>query len=350
MTSRLGTRPTLTGTITQNGVNMYQSPSANSDNLIPFNSPLNRGYVVTVLDQSEPGWVFAQNTFANTIGYIESRDIDVVEVTNLLIPDLYWKDVKGGPRWDKLSYDSRYAGGTIKATQGTSYPEPALEWFKENWSFLRGVGGDNNGKQWFRGCYHFLDLLPPSGTSNQSYGTLQAEFYLETLESAGGLAAGDLPPIVDLEIAGAKGQKVSNEQVEEITTAWANTVQFELGRRPMLYRRSKDTDFPGLTSHMGCSFLWAKRYAQELGKLTNGWNHAVLWQYTDGKYVNDTYPNEAPGIGHTDTSLVLIGDGKNEPYSGLRELVAASHAVLPLAVDLVAAASSRRARQGDKTT
>ena len=80
----------------------------------------------------------------------------------------------------------------------------------------------------------------------------------------------------------------------------------------MLYRRSTDSDWPGLISHMGCSFLWAKRYSDDLGTLTNGWTSAALWQYTDGDCSDPMpacYPWDAPGLCAIDTSVFTYGDG-----------------------------------------
>ena len=62
-------------------------------------------------------------------------------MTQLVIPDLFWKDVSGGPRWDKLHSDARYAGAILKVTQGRSgYAPAALDWFRYNWDLLWRMG------------------------------------------------------------------------------------------------------------------------------------------------------------------------------------------------------------------
>jgi hypothetical protein len=266
------------------------------------------------------GWAQLLDPNSGHTGYCPADSLAIQPITAYFMPDLYWQDAKGSPHWSTLFLDPRYLGAILKATEGTSAHgcgPSELSWFVNNWPKLASAGGESYGQSWFRGCYHFLDLTVPSGTTPESWGQQQAEFYVSVIQRAGGLTANDLPPIVDVESAGADAPAPA-AVVDRVATAWSAAVSTALGRRPMLYRRYNDSDWRGLTSHMGCSYLWAKRYNDALGTLQNGWPSAALWQYTDGKcnvplalpQTGGTfYPWNAPGICPIDTSVFTCGDG-----------------------------------------
>src|SRR5712691_7585999 len=105
------------------------------------------------------------------------------EIVSNVFVDYYEGDT--GPDLAAVSADERYAGAILKATEGLYYAGGA--WFPREWSSAHNQAG--YGDTWLRGCYHFLKF-------NQD-GTAQADFYLKTVDAAGGWDKGDLWPIVD---------------------------------------------------------------------------------------------------------------------------------------------------------
>lgn len=326
-------RPTQIATATAN-VHVRTGPDT-SYPALPDLPLLDEGEVAAVLSVTAGGWALIQEPYSGLVGYASADYLAIQTVTApLFLPDLYWKDADGEPQLSRLFIDPRFCGAILKATQGTSVPDGETQWFLAQWQALETVGGDSYGQTWFRGAYHFLMLVPPSGQSAADFGKAQADAYLTALANAGGLAACDLPPIVDVENNSGSGSQSDGTIVSAIATAWAEAVQAALGRKPMLYRRYNDSDWPGLTSQMGCSYLWAKRYNDTLGTISNGFTTSALWQYTDGSSnVDDlpsqggaSYPYDLPGIGYIDVNTVTYGAGTAED---VRKLIADSQVTPP---------------------
>ena len=291
---------------TTKSTNMYNGPGTQYDKL---ESDLGAGDIFTVRAPLADGYYQVYNTYAAQIGYLSADAVQVKQVSQLFVPDLYWKDAggKGDAHWDQLWADARYFGAILKATQGVSLPPAETDWFAYNWDLLYRIGGSDYGVSWFRGCYHFLDL-----SSGHASGEDQASYFISIVNAAGGLKDGDLPPIVDVELGGSNANSDINDIVDT-ATAWSNKVQDALGRKPMLYR-SDTSSGPATTDHMGCAYLWAKRYNSVLNDSKYnieqiGWSEAAMWQYTDGDSNYTSYPKSAPGIGANDTSVFLYGNG-----------------------------------------
>jgi GH25 family lysozyme M1 (1,4-beta-N-acetylmuramidase) len=231
---------------------------------------------------------------------------------NLLV-DVYAKDVNGKPAWEAVVAAPDFIGGIIKATQGLHY---APEWFDTNWAKLKVVTPDRYGKSWFRGAYHFLNF-------NES-GTDQADFYLKRIERAGGFDHGDIIPIVDVELGdngavrpnGTHGtrnpnQDASKQQIIDCTTEWATRVRQVTGQQIMLYGNGAMRD-KGINDRMGCDWLWIPRFTAKLpAEMYNraGWDleSLAMWQYCgDGTAALPDYPNEVPGFGKVDISVVIL--------------------------------------------
>ena len=85
--------------------------------------------------------------------------------------------------------------------------------FKTNWQGMKSAGI-------IRGAYHFFEPTQDA--------TAQANDFLNTV---GSLQAGDLPPVIDVEI----NNGVSNSQMISGVTTWLTVVQQSLGRTPMIY-------------------------------------------------------------------------------------------------------------------
>lgn len=294
-------RPTQVITTTAS-THLYNSPKSSASSMEALHAHNTLSYLGDAGDYYQ-----VHNTYANQIGYVPKSAARLSQVASLFVPDVFWKDAggSGDVRWDKLYNDARYFGGILKATQGTALPAAEVDWFSYHWDLLQRIGGADYGASWFRGCYHFLDL-----SRGHADGTAQAEFFIATVQAAGGLGNGDLPPTVDVELGGDNhGAPV--DDVVQTASDWAETVHKALGRKPMLYR-SDTSSGPDTQSHMGCSYLWAKRYSSKLNdgryNVQNvGWDAATMWQYTDGNYsgVPAGYPIRAPGTGKNDHNVFM---------------------------------------------
>ena len=113
----------------------------------------------------------------------------------------------------------------MKASQGATDHDPT---FVVNW---RGAGE----QRLPRGAYHFFSAGVPAGE--------QARNFLAQIEAAGGLAPGDLAPVLDMEwdLHRVNGQEIdrwtsmSGGQIAAAALEWLTLVEKATGRRPMIY-------------------------------------------------------------------------------------------------------------------
>lgn len=220
-----------------------------------------------------------------------------------LIVDTYAGDLDGATDLAKLiAAGPPWHGWVGKCSQGTYYRDAA--WFEPHWRDAKELAGDRYGVDWFRGAYHYLDVRIDAQQ--------QAEFYMKTIEHAGGWSYGDLWPVVDVERSGQRGA-ISAQQVIDCTTRFANVVHEATGRSVILYGGSFLRDL-GIHDHMGCAALWVARYTPTLpvGTYSSiGWELPDLfgWQYAgDGVGQLAGYPIISP-IGKVDVSAVVMQDG-----------------------------------------
>jgi GH25 family lysozyme M1 (1,4-beta-N-acetylmuramidase) len=231
---------------------------------------------------------------------------DLGETPNFSIPE--HTDVDGDG-------DSDFVGGILKATDGVSYGYTA--WFIKN--FQRLKESERYGTSWFRGAYHYLQFLQPGAT--------QADYYLSTVEKAGGWDSGVIMPIVDIEFGGerAANRTASTQQIVDQASAFAYRVKEKTGRRCMLYGRGANRD-RSITSKMGCDCVWNPAYTERMvtsgliGTLPDGktapWtiDDITLWQAV-GDGVSATkianIPKEIKGFGKVDISVYI--DGARKP-------------------------------------
>ena len=218
--------------------------------------------------------------------------------------------------WGTLaSAGAPWSGAILKATQGLTYSSG--EWLRHNWQALAAASAAS-GNPLLRGAYHYAELARS--------GKAQAEFFLRTMASAGGFASGDLWPIVDVESADNAG--VTAQQTIDCVSAFAETIQAEIGRATMMYGGSLPYDL-GITSRMGCSWLWLPRYTATLPASTYeriGWSLDALWgwQYkgAGGQALLETpsgvvYPSSAPGCGNVDLTVLTFPGGMSALVAAL---------------------------------
>lgn len=222
----------------------------------------------------------------------------------LFMVDVYHGDFYGAnsvPRWGALANGRAlgFIGGILKCSDGIW----AHEWFRKNWPAIKAAAEPRYGHDWFRGAYHFMRFDGIGGTPEQ-----QADAYCRNVEKAGGWGAGDLLPIVDVELGSARNKNVARVDVIEKTTRYVERVKARTGRPVMLYGRGAMRDL-GIKTKMGCSKVWNPSYTERMS--TNGldgtWkrDEVLLWQYTDGKVNRTTFPTECPGFGPMDNSVFL---------------------------------------------
>lgn len=164
--------------------------------------------------------------------------------------------------WAKV----KAAGATyvfVKATQGTTGVDDK---FAAHWAGAKAVG------MW-RGAYHFYQ---PTVNAVE-----QAKKFMSRL----GNDPGELPPVLDVEIAG-----VGPAALRDGCLAWLNEVEQQMGRRPIVYTRAsfwniylrdiKTTRYPDWTANYP---LWTAHYntTVEQPMLPKGWNAWTFWQFTE---------------------------------------------------------------------
>lgn len=134
--------------------------------------------------------------------------------------------------------------------------------FARNWGEARRVGIH-------RGAYHYFRPNLDAAA--------QAQHFLSTVNAAGGYAADDLPPMIDVETMG--GQTAATV-VARIRT-WIDTVEAATGKRPIIYSGSYFWDDNGLGSSFSSYPLWTAHWTSASCPLVaNPWSSWTIWQYT----------------------------------------------------------------------
>jgi lysozyme len=136
--------------------------------------------------------------------------------------------------------------------------------FDRNWRGASNVGQ-------IRGPYQYL--LP-----NED-GTVQAMAMLDAIDAAGGLAEGDLSPVLDLEEREVEGVKIA-----ECACIWIDCVMSMTGRQPIIYTGPSFWKSLKLSDHMAevaakCP-LWIADYRYK-PEVPLPWEEWAFWQYTN---------------------------------------------------------------------
>ncbi len=157
-----------------------------------------------------------------------------------------------------------------KATQGASEVDPR---FTQNWAGIKAAG-------LVRGAYHFFD---PSVNAET-----QAENFIATVQ----LEAGDLPPMLDIEVS----EGVSAEGIDADIQVWLTKVADAYGITPIIY---SDLSFirDNLASGFSAYPLWLADYSATPPTAPGDWDAWLIWQYSqsgsvsgvDGNVDRDVY-------------------------------------------------------------
>lgn len=263
------------------------------------------------------------NTDAS-LGEAATPPVAVATSGPFFVPDVYEGDLGALPNFTALAADPRMVGCIIKATQGVSY-SPA--WFTINWGRVRSAGGSRYSSSWFRGCYHF-------GTPAAS-GTAQADYFLSAVERGGGWADGDIAPAWDLE----GSAWTSNQQIIDISSAFAARIKQQIGKTPLLYAGSLIRD-RGIRDRMGFERLWSPQINMAAASWPLG--KYALWQYAgDGGRGYDlrlnypqsgsmAFPLTVPGWGGTDMNVVMDRGMPARSISDVKSILTGRGGLLPI--------------------
>ncbi len=142
----------------------------------------------------------------------------------------------------------------VKATQGTTSVD-AL--FAQNWQGVQAAG-------LLRGAYHFYQPGDDPAA--------QAAHFLSVVQCA----AGDLPPVLDIETAGSQTPAEIVPGIE----IWLAAVEAAVGCPPIVYTA------PGFWSSLGTAAfgqypLWVAEYGVSTPKLPAGWTSWAFWQSSE---------------------------------------------------------------------
>ncbi|HEY4650421.1 MAG TPA: GH25 family lysozyme [Pontibacter sp.] len=142
----------------------------------------------------------------------------------------------------------------VKATQGDFRLDP---FFARNWEETKRYGIK-------RGAYHFFKPEAP------------VEDQIKLFTSTVTLAPGDLPPVLDVEVA-APG--MSGEELRANIKTWLEAVTKYYGVRPIIYT-GQNYYRRWLKGHFSEYHFWIARYSPVKPEVhhTDSW---MFWQYTD---------------------------------------------------------------------
>ncbi|HXO21200.1 MAG TPA: GH25 family lysozyme [Thermoanaerobaculia bacterium] len=146
-----------------------------------------------------------------------------------------------------------------KATDGLTWTDPQ---FADNRPAMKAAG-------LLRGAYHFFE---PADDAAQ-----QAQFFLQTVQ----LAAGDLPPALDVETAASSAMALW-EGVE----TWLQTVAAATGVQPFLYVDPTFADEYEIPASLAAYPLWIAEYDVAQPTLPEGWSTWLIWQQSESGTVS----------------------------------------------------------------
>jgi lysozyme len=140
-----------------------------------------------------------------------------------------------------------------KATEGLTWTDPQLA---VNWQGMKAAG-------LLRGAYHFFEPADDAAA--------QAQFFLQTVQ----LAAGDLPPVLDVETAGS-----SPTALWEGVETWLQTVAAATQVQPFLYLDPTFANTNLAPASLSAYPLWIADYGATEPTLPAGWSSWLLWQHS----------------------------------------------------------------------
>jgi lysozyme len=177
--------------------------------------------------------------------------------------------------WAKVKAAGR-AFAFIKATQG-DYNKQST--FAADWAGAKAAGV-------VRSPYHFFDATKD--------GAAQAAWFLAEVNAAGGIVAGDLPAMLDIECPTSRVQANAQSSCEYTGNSgwaptativqrvfdWLQAVEQATGRAPIIYSYPSWFGDVGVTDARLAAYpLFIASYAS-CASVPSPWTQAVFWQYS----------------------------------------------------------------------
>ncbi len=170
----------------------------------------------------------------------------------------------------KVNWEAVAEAGIVfafaKATEGVGLVDPQ---FAANWSGMKSA-------QLFRGAFHFFRPAKPA--------VAQAEKFVQAVKN---LAAGDLPPVLDLEEARTRAGQDEWDAIPKAdrlprALRWLEAVEQRLGRRPIVYTRRGFLPKLGGAGTLAFYPLWIAHYTTARKPIVPaGWNDWTFWQFSE---------------------------------------------------------------------
>ncbi len=170
--------------------------------------------------------------------------------------------------------------------------------FDEHWQAMKDTG-------MVRGAYHFYVTEDDPGE--------QARFFIDNVT----LEAGDLAPVVDVELIGHGTQPGLAERLK----TYLGIVEGHYSVRPIIYTAPDFWD-QHFTDEFGDYALWIAEYGVDAPRLPSGWQAWHLWQYQADADVPGV--EKGADLSHLDRDLDLsvLVVPERLGYSGLRHSTA----------------------------
>jgi len=216
------------------------------------------------------------DTEADTTAVIPTETVSI----NTPILGIDVSHFQGDIDWKKIK-DAQIGFVYDKATQGTKFKDPDYIQNKEG---AISVGLTH-------GSYHFYTL--------NDDGKSQADHFLSVID----FDPGDMPPVLDLEQGGIKGNVDVNKFQQEVLT-WLREVENQLGVKPIIYTNhpfgDQYLDHPEFSNYE----LWIAHYGVDKPQVPKVWKEKgwLIWQRSDkgkvegviGEVDHDLYNPDKP--------------------------------------------------------
>jgi GH25 family lysozyme M1 (1,4-beta-N-acetylmuramidase) len=184
------------------------------------------------------------------------------------LPGLDVASYQGYPDWGAVAVNG-HAFAITKATEATSYRNPT---FAHNWHGIQVAG-------MVRGAYHFA--RPSENTPDA-----EAEHFISTLESEGGLEPGDLLAL-DMEDEQYHGGG-PYASAANWSLGFLEYLEAYYGFKPFLYTGAWYLQRPGwgaAQDKLGTYGLWLAAYQSQPPPAPAPWPFVAIWQYSSSGYV-----------------------------------------------------------------
>jgi GH25 family lysozyme M1 (1,4-beta-N-acetylmuramidase) len=170
---------------------------------------------------------------------------------------------QGNIDWAKVKA-SGIAFAIARVGDGATYVDSQ---FGNNWAGMKAHGI-------IRGTYHFFRAGDDP--------VAQANNFVKQIKAHGGMQAGDLPPVLDIEVQDG----VSDATLRSRALTWLQHVEAALGKRPMVYTASGFWNYLGAGSEFSKYTLWVANWDTSCPSMPSSWSGWKFWQTHDDGHVS----------------------------------------------------------------